>query len=171
MSCKKRQCRANDKSPLNNKSPGDDKSPVYDKSPANDRSPLFDSPTQKIAPAYLHLPHASNPPCLDGGEETTIPLDGYDRAMNHTARQIANNTMSKLHMDLDAGTEPVEEVADPMAKAVGKRMCCMVLNEDVARQTSNRFSDPPVGLDSQELTVMMDATWDKHCSPERKAPT
>jgi hypothetical protein len=108
---------------------------------------------------------------LDSGEETTIPLDGCDRAMNHTARQIANGAMSKLHMDVNAGTETVEEVADPTAKVAGKRMRCMVLDEDIARQTSNRFSDPPMGLDSQELTVTMDPTWDKRCSPEKKAPT
>jgi hypothetical protein len=88
--------------------------------------------------------------------------------MNHTARQIANGAMSKLHMDVDAGMETVEEVADPTAKVAGKHVRCMVLNEDIARRTSNGFSDPPVGLDSQELTAMMDP---KHCSPEKKAPT
>jgi hypothetical protein len=39
-------------------------------------------------------------------------LHAYDRVMNHTASQIAHGTMSKLHMDVDAGTETIESVVD-----------------------------------------------------------
>jgi hypothetical protein len=91
--------------------------------------------------------------------------------MNFTARQIAQGTRPKLHMDVDTGTETVEEVVDTTAKLAGKRMRYMVLNEDIARPTSNRFAELEMGLDSQEIIAMFDSTWGNHYSPEKKPPT
>jgi hypothetical protein len=116
------------------------------------------------------MPYASHPPQhLDGGEEAIQRLDGYERVMNFTAMQIAHGTMSKLHVDVDSGTETVEAIIDPIAQVAGKRMRCMSLNEDITRPTSNRYAELSLELNSQEIAGMIDTTWECYYSPEKRA--
>jgi hypothetical protein len=113
-----------------------------------------------VCPAQQHL---------DGGEEAIQRLDGYERVMNFTAMQIAHGTMSKLHVDVDSGTETVEAIIDPIAQVAGKPMRGMSLNEDITGPTSNRHAELSLELNSQEIAGMIDTTWECHCSPEKRA--
>jgi hypothetical protein len=91
--------------------------------------------------------------------------------MHHPLPIIRLRPMLRILHILIAWTETVEEVVDTTAKLAGKRMRYMVLNEDIARPTSNRFAELEMGLDSQEIIAMFDSTWGNHYSPEKKPPT
>jgi hypothetical protein len=96
----------------------------------------------------------------------TMPLNGYDRVMNYTASQIAHGTMSKLHMDVDAGTETIQSVVDPEGKIAGRRMRYMVQNKDIAESTCDVYGGLDLELGSQEIAFMLDDTWGKHYSQD-----
>ena len=95
-----------------------------------------------------------------------MPLNGYDRVMNYTASQIAHGTMSKLHMDVDAGTETIESIVDPQGQIAGRRMRYMVRNRDIAESTCDVYGGLDLDLGSQEIAFMLDDTWGKHYSQE-----
>ena len=95
-----------------------------------------------------------------------MPWNGYDRVMNYTASQIAHGTMSKLHMDVDAGTEIIQSVVDPQGKIGGRRMRYMVRNKDIAESTCDVYGGLDLELGSQEIAFMLDDTWGKHYSQD-----
>ena len=96
----------------------------------------------------------------------TMPLNGYDRVMNFTVNQIAHGTMSKLHMDVDAGTESIESIVDPQGKIAGRHMRYMVRNKDITESTCDVYGGLDLDLGSQEIAFMLDDTWGKHYSQD-----
>jgi hypothetical protein len=136
------------------------------------------TPTSAFAshPPLPYTSHASHPPVSPYASSYTPweepPLDGYERVMNHTAHQIALGSRSALHVDVDQGTESIETVVDPIAETAGKRMRYMILNQDIARDTSNVYAALPLELNSQDLAKVLDDTWGGYySSPEKKART
>jgi hypothetical protein len=139
--------------------------PYLDLAPTCASKPNFADEDGYEAPASA-LNFARYPQFED--DEQTTPLHAYDRVMNHTASQIAHGTMSKLHMDVDAGTETMESVVDLEGTIAGRRMRYMVRNREIAELTCGVYGGLAVELGSQEIALMLDHTWGKEYSQEEE---
>jgi hypothetical protein len=70
-------------------------------------------------------------------------------------------TMCKLHMDVDAGMETMEQLI-PRARLQGGTCDIFVCNRDITESTCNVYGDLDLELRSQEIAFMLDGTWGKH---------
>jgi hypothetical protein len=132
-------------------------------------NPKSDLASTSVSTYAALNPHFASTPHFEPAASAfnfAMPMNGYDRVMNFTANQIAHGTMSKLHMDVDAGTETIESVVDPQGKIAGRRMRYMVRNRDIAESTCDVYGGLDLELGSQEIAFMLDDTWGKHYSQE-----
>jgi hypothetical protein len=93
-----------------------------------------------------------------------LPMELTD---SETAR-LQDGTMSKLHMDVDAGTETMESVVDVDGRIAGRRMRYMVRNREIAESTCGVYGGLALELGSQEIALMLDGTWGKEYSQEEE---